>query len=559
MCVCVPYVFLNNILCGFACFFFLLNYRIYGVTSGFADYALVLVNSRQSPNHMTRHHLNLCSSFNIPIIIVFTKIDDCPKHVLGKCEQEVLQLLRLPGIAKHHPFAVQTVNDLARVVDKITGSGGGGGRGSRGGTTTVAPMIHISCVTGEGIELLQKLLFVLPKRRRHASKTLRKFEFLVDQVFDVPNVGVVVAGFVNAGELSVGISNSGRSPTSCRNGNNSNSNNSSNSTTVYIGPTDDDGSFLATTALSAHIARINTTHITAGQSATLALDSSIKSWQLRRGMVVLSEPPGPLTFTRQFEAEICVLQQQEQEQQSSNNKNKNNNHHHHDNNNNNNGNKKNMDTSNNVNSQQNVKATKIRQVYVHVLNVRQMAIVRSVKLVVQHDDERNGAGNTCCNVESTHVQQANNNNDNNTVIIEAAAIDIHKHQNNGENRIGSVCGQQVIVGIDAAETTTTRRRQEKHGLINAIVDQVNNDMIRSKDKEGTEKKVEEEEEEEEEDNDNNVIVLQPGSRAKVRFEFTKRPEYVRPGMRLMFRSDGRVRGVGLVTSIPAPTASAQLD
>jgi len=47
----------------------------------------------------------------------------------------------------------------------------------------------------------------------------------------------------------------------------------------------------------------------------------------------------------------------------------------------------------------------------------------------------------------------------------------------------------------------------------------------------------------------NGIVLRPGSRAKVRFEFAQRPEYIRPGMRMLFR-DGRVRGVGIVTAIP---------
>jgi len=53
----------------------------------------------------------------------------------------------------------------------------------------------------------------------------------------------------------------------------------------------------------------------------------------------------------------------------------------------------------------------------------------------------------------------------------------------------------------------------------------------------------------------NEIVLRPGSRAKVHFEFAQRPEYIRPGMRMLFR-DGRVRGVGLITSIPAPVAVA---
>jgi len=42
------------------------------------------------------------------------------------------------------------------------------------------------------------------------------------------------------------------------------------------------------------------------------------------------------------------------------------------------------------------------------------------------------------------------------------------------------------------------------------------------------------------------VLLRPGSRAKVRFEFAQRPEYIRPGMRMFFR-DGRARGVGIIT------------
>jgi len=52
------------------------------------------------------------------------------------------------------------------------------------------------------------------------------------------------------------------------------------------------------------------------------------------------------------------------------------------------------------------------------------------------------------------------------------------------------------------------------------------------------------------DETNRSIVLRPGCRAKVRFEFAKRPEYIRPGMRMLFR-DGRVRGVGIITGVPS--------
>lgn len=340
-----------------------LKTTIHGVSSGFADHALILVNARQPPTHMTQHHLNLCCSFGIPVIVVFTKIDGCPEHAYKTSKEEVMKMLKSPEVCKK-PFAVRNEEDVATVMDKLH---------------ILAPMIETSCVSGEGIELLQKMLFSLPKRRRHENKVNRKFEFLVEDNFNVPGVGAVVSGFVNAGELTVGAN--------CH---------------VYVGPTDD-GSFMKTVAKSAHIARINTTHITSGQSACLAfsLNKELRK-KLRRGMVVVQEDP---SSTREFDAEICVLKGE---------------------------------------------GTTIRrsyQAYVHILNVRQSAFARKIELV------NNNAGG----LPTSHS-----------------------------------------AGFEAEE--------------------------------------------------NGGIVLRPGSRAKVRFEFAKRPEYIRPGMRMLFR-DGRVRGVGIITNI----------
>ena len=339
-----------------------LKTTIHGVSSGFADYAIVLVNSRHPPTHMTQHHLNLCCSFGIPIIVVFTKIDGCPEHALATSKNELAKLLKSPEIGRR-PFAIKTEQDIITSMGKLH---------------TLAPTIDISCVTGEGLDLLRKMLFSLPKRRRHEKKVDRPFEFLVEDIFlNVPGVGSVVSGFVNAGELNVGAN--------CN---------------VYVGPTND-GTFLKTVAKSAHVARINTSHITAGQSACLAfsLNKELRK-KLRRGMVVVQESP---TATKEFDAEICVLKGE---------------------------------------------GTTIRrsyQAYVHILNVRQSAFARDIQIV--------------------------NNN----------ALGLPPSHNAKEDTEG--------------------------------------------------------------------IVLRPGSRAKVRFEFAQRPEYIRPGMRMLFR-DGRVRGVGIVTGIP---------
>ena len=274
-----------------------LKTTIHGVSSGMADYSMILVNSRHPPTHMTQHHLNLCCSFGIPTIIVFTKIDGCPDHALKNSKEELFKLLRAPDVGRR-PFAIRKEEDITTCMGKLN---------------SLAPVIETSCVTGAGLDLLRKLLFSLPKRRRHEKKANRSFEFLVEDIFNVPGVGSVASGFVNAGELKVG--------SNCH---------------VYVGPTDD-GTFIKTVAKSAHIARINTDHVTSGQSACLAfaLKKEERS-KLRRGMVVLKESP---SSTKEFDAEICVLKGE---------------------------------------------GTTIRrsyQAYVHILNVRQSAFAKNIEIV----------------------------------------------------------------------------------------------------------------------------------------------------------------------------------
>ena len=357
-----------------------LKTTIHGVASGFADYGLILVNSRHPPTHMTHHHLNLCCSYGIPVIVVFTKIDGCPQHARKQSKEEVAKLLRSPDIGKR-AYAIKAEEDIEKCMVNLN---------------SLAPMFDISSVTGEGMHLLRKMLFQLPKRRKHENRAKKPFEFLVEDIFNVPGVGAVVSGFVFAGELTVG-----------------------SNAHVYVGPTDD-GTFLKTTAKSAHISRINTSHVTSGQSAclALALGKDLRK-KLRRGMVVLKESP---TSTREFEAEICVLKGE---------------------------------------------GTTIRrsyQAYVHILNVRQSAFARNIEVI------------------------------NNQGFLSPSAF------NSGSDR---------------------KKTKAKAEIQN------------------------------EDDSDAGVknIVLRPGSRAKVRFEFAKRPEYIRPGMKMLFR-DGRVRGVGKVTAIP---------
>ena len=116
---------------------------------------------------MTQHHLNLCCSYGIPVVVVFTKVDGCPEHALSTSRKEVAKLLKSPEINKR-PFQIKSEADVTTCIGKLA---------------SLAPTIDVSCVSGHGLGLLRKLLFTLPKRRRHEKKVGRPFEFLVEDVF----------------------------------------------------------------------------------------------------------------------------------------------------------------------------------------------------------------------------------------------------------------------------------------------------------------------------------------------------------------------------------------
>jgi len=240
-----------------------LKTTIHGISSGMIDYALVLVNANHGPNHMTRHHISLAVAFGIPIIVVLTKTDSCPSHSLKSTKDEIANIVRSSGVQKR-PYQIKKMADATTVMEKMH---------------ALVPIVSISSVSGDGLDLLHSLLSVLPKRRRHQNKIGRNFEFLIDGVYNITGVGLVVGGFVNAGKAGVGD-------------------------TVFVGPLND-GSYLKTAIKSAQISRTSVKSVISGNVAGLSLAlSKDQRKMIRKGMAVLETP---IPATRTFEAEMVVI------------------------------------------------------------------------------------------------------------------------------------------------------------------------------------------------------------------------------------------------------------
>jgi elongation factor 1-alpha len=242
-----------------------LKTTISGLSRGMADYALVLVNAAQPPTHMTMHHLGLCTACGIPVVIVITKVDACPEQVLKNTMQQTHDKLRAPDVAMR-PYSVRNERDIETVKDKMH---------------TLTPVIEASCVTGEGLDLIRKLLFALPKRRLHEKKIERPFEFTIEDYFNVTGIGIIVSGFVNTGEWMKGEA-------------------------LHIGPLKD-GTYLKVAVKSVHVARTEVDRVWAGHDVCFALSltkSQRKLLGALKGVVALTTPLIP---SNSFTAEICLM------------------------------------------------------------------------------------------------------------------------------------------------------------------------------------------------------------------------------------------------------------
>ena len=87
-----------------------LKTTIYGLNSTKPDLCFILVGSNMGLNVMTKEHLSLCNSLNIPTVIILTKVDLCEtrENVLQDTVNDVKELVKL---TRKVFYDVKTVED----------------------------------------------------------------------------------------------------------------------------------------------------------------------------------------------------------------------------------------------------------------------------------------------------------------------------------------------------------------------------------------------------------------------------------------------------------------
>lgn len=216
--------------------------------TGYSPHFSIVVVSAEGINSMTYEHLDLIQALDISYFIVVTKIENTsPDATVTKLKSVLASIER-----RKRPFLIRSNDDV------ITA-------GARKFPKQIVPIFCVSSVTGEGLDLLTRFLFLLSPGISNAEKERLEqepSEFIVDEIFKIPGVGSVVGGLLVKGVLT-------------------------EDTAMRIGPLQD-GSFYPVNVQSIHRNRAPCRVVRAGQSASLAFSHDSDLPVLRSGMILIS-------------------------------------------------------------------------------------------------------------------------------------------------------------------------------------------------------------------------------------------------------------------------------
>jgi len=209
--------------------------------------------------------LGITLALKMPAVIVVTKIDMCPPNVLADTLSQIKRIAKAPGCRKI-PYVMRNMDDVVVCVRNFAGE-------------KILPIICVSNVTGENMDLLRAFLNLAPSTHRWGELVNAPLQIDVDYDWTITGVGTVVSGTVVSGTVDT------HAP-------------------LVIGP-DSLGNFIPLTIRNIRTRTGDTDHAQAGQSITIATRRLARN-SVRKGMVIVNADSA-LTPCKIFQAEVLVL------------------------------------------------------------------------------------------------------------------------------------------------------------------------------------------------------------------------------------------------------------
>lgn len=243
-----------------------LRTTLFGLASAKPDYAIVVVSANNGIQKMTKEHICVCLALKIPFFVIITRIDATPLNVYQNTLESIEKLVKLPGIRKL-PYVIKNSDDVIICTKNLK-------------EDKIVPIIPVSSVTHENVDLLRKFLNLIPICSNWHELLDKPTECVIDSMYQVPGIGLVVAGLITKGRVSIGDN-------------------------LDIGP-DDRGHYKSVQIKSIHINNNHKKTVEAGKVAAFSFSKHRHHLHVRKGMVLI-ESKAPHHAVWEFKAEIKIL------------------------------------------------------------------------------------------------------------------------------------------------------------------------------------------------------------------------------------------------------------
>ena len=216
--------------------------------------------------NMTREHIFLCITLNIPFAIIVTKIDMINvqgiTNVYEQTIKDIQTLIKCPGV-RRQPIKVENKEDVLICAKQIH-------------TESIVPIFPISNVSGQGIDKLKSFLNLITKQTK--QHLISDVEYHIDSIWTVAGVGTVIGGHLLSGTIRINDK-------------------------LYLGP--NNGKYDQVIVRSIHCKKVPLQVVSHGSYVCIALKKYERKL-IRSGNVLVSKVSQQI-LTNQFIAEIKIL------------------------------------------------------------------------------------------------------------------------------------------------------------------------------------------------------------------------------------------------------------
>lgn len=164
-----------------------------GLSGCFIDYAMVTIGVDRGIIGMTKEHMGIAISLNIPLFIVITKMDVVQEEKKEKILNRIIKIMNSRACNYKKCIIIDNKSNIKKLNNWVNNN--------------ICPIFLISNMNGYNLDNLRQFIYSfnpIIKWKKNIDETKNEKKFILEDVFNVKGIGLVLSGIPSIGNINVG-------------------------------------------------------------------------------------------------------------------------------------------------------------------------------------------------------------------------------------------------------------------------------------------------------------------------------------------------------------------